>query len=55
MGFNVLIHTDLNGSHRTTGSHGEKFFRSFIDASVNAVKFIVLKANQRLHVVLKNM
>ena len=26
-----LIHTDLNGPHRTTGSGGESFVRSFID------------------------
>ena len=36
-----LIHTDLNGPHRTTGSGGEKLFLSFIDDYKNAVKFII--------------
>ena len=50
-----LIHTDLNGPHRTTGSDREKFFLSFIDDYSKCNDFIVLKTNQRLQVVLKNM
>lgn len=26
-----IVHTDLNGPHRTTGYTGEKYFLSFID------------------------
>ena len=50
-----LIHTDFNGPHRTTGFGGENFFYVLLMITVNVVKFIVLKANQRLQVVSKNM
>ena len=39
-----LIHTDLNGPHRTTGSDGEKFFLSFIDDYSKCSKVYCIKS-----------
>ena len=39
-----LIHTDLNGPHRTTGSGGENFFLSFIDDYSKCSKVYCIKS-----------
>lgn len=33
-----IVHTDLNGPHRTAGCHGEKYFLSFIDDYSKLIK-----------------
>ena len=39
-----LIHTELHGPHRTTGSDGEKFFLSFINDYSKCSKFYCIKS-----------
>lgn len=41
------IHTDFNGSHQTSETHGEKYFLSFIDDySKLVIKFFVSKKDK---------